>query len=296
MKRVGVIRGGKGGEYYSSVKEGGQIILHILENLSDRFKPIDVFIDRSGLWHISGLPVEMSDIHKRVDMIWNTSHGALSSVARSHSIPHITLPAFGSTLRKSKDLLREHIEEIDYDMPRSILLPAYQSDFDGTIDIYVARKAKGIHNKFAAPWIVKSFTEDKNMAIHLAKTFPELVRALEDGIMHGNSILVEEFISGKPSAVHSLSGFRGDDVYVFPPSLFTQEEKNKLITMAKDLHSHLGAEHYLKTDFVIHPKGMIYIIDVSFSPDFQDNSHFAEAYTSVGAKAHHIIEHILNRA
>ncbi len=295
MQRVGIIRGGEGEEYHSSVKEGGQIILHILENLSERFKPIDVFIDKSGIWHISGVPVEPGEVHKKVDIIWNTSHPALSDIARSHSIPHVTLPAFGSTLRKSKDMLRDHINEIGYNMPRSILIPAYQADIDGPIDVYIARKAKEIHNKFGAPWIVKSFVSDKNMGIHLAKTFPELVRAIEDGVAHNNSILVEEFISGKPSALHSVSGFRGDGVYVFPPAMFTKEEKDKLIKMAEDLHKHLGAEHYLKTDFVLHPKGMIYITDVSFSPDFQENSHFEEAYKAVGAKAHHIIKHILER-
>lgn len=296
MKRVGIIRGGRGDEYTSSLKEGGQIILHILENLNERFKPIDVFIDKGGVWHISGVPVMPEDLYKKVDIIWNTSHPEFSEIARNHQIPHVTLPAFGSTLRKSKEMLREHIQEIGGRMPRSMLLPIYQPDFDGPREVYAVEKAKEVHNKFPAPWIVKSFNEDKSMGIHLAKTFPELERAIEDGVAHEDSILVEEFISGHASALHSLSGFRGEDVYVFPPARFNKEEKDMLVSFAKELHSHLGAEHYLKTDFIINPRGLLYITDVSFSPNFEQGSHFEEAYGSVGAQAHHIIEHILNKA
>ncbi len=296
QKRIGIIRGGGGDDHESSIREGSQLILHVMENLSDRFKPIDVFIDKDGIWHISGVPADPKELYKKVDVVWNTSRPEFSHVVSNHMIPHVSLPAFATTLSKSRQMLEEHLSMVGVDMPRSVLLPAYKEDIDGDRDEYIGRKAQEVWKKFPAPWTVRSFTENKNMAIHLAKTFPELMRAIEDGVNQGNSILVEEFISGKPSAIHSLSGFRGEKIYVFPPARFTQEEKEKLIALAKTIHEHVGVEHYLKTDFILSPKGKIYVTELSFSPDLRDKSHFGETYSSVGAKAEHIIEHILNRA
>jgi len=47
-------------------------------------------------------------------------------------------------------------------MPRRIVLPLYQRDFDGEENTYARRKATEVFEKFAGPWIVKSFTFEKN--------------------------------------------------------------------------------------------------------------------------------------
>ena len=51
-KRVGILRGGAGKNYLSSLKKGGEIILHISENLSDKYKPVDILVDKDYIWHI----------------------------------------------------------------------------------------------------------------------------------------------------------------------------------------------------------------------------------------------------
>src|SRR3989344_1705886 len=300
MKVVGILRGGpsprqsglrprEGGtddNYYSSIKEGGKIIAHIFENLKGHFRPLDMLVDRDGVWHISGRPISPSELSNKVDVVWNTIHPSFSEIMRGMGIPSIEAPAFGSTLKKSGEMLREHMKQVGVKMPRTVLLPLYQEDFDlppprlrqGAADPkkqYAKNKAREVYEKFSSPWIVKSFTPENSMAIHLAKTLPELERAIEDGVNHGDSpdvkpgssilinqnrdILVEEFIGGKAGALHSLSGFRNEDVYVFPPGGFSEEEKEKLIELAENLHRHIGAPHYLKTDFILHPRGVIYV-------------------------------------
>ena len=188
-------------------------------------------------------------------------------------------------------------------MPRSIVLPLYQKDFDGPVEKYPMKKAKEIFEKFSSPWIVKSFTEDSNMGIHLAKTFPELLGAIEDGVMHKKSILVEEFISGKVASVHSVPNFRGKDIYTFPLSGsfgnlpaqagFTPEEKENLYGLARNLHVHVGARHYLKSDFLVNREGKVYLLQIESTPDVRPESHFSQSCESIGAKSHYLIEHIL---
>lgn len=303
--RVGVIRSGAGVYYSSSLRKGGDLISHILENLNSKYKVIDIFIDKNGVWHINGLPIIPADLVRKIDIIWNVSkYPGLFSILNNFSIPCVGNNSFLTVLENSKEMLQMHMKHIGIKMPRSMILPLYQKDFDGSRERYAIKKAKEVFEKFSAPWVIKSFTPDSNMAIHLAKTFSELVDAIEDGVKHEKSILVEEFITGKPSAVHSIAGFRGDlsaqagNIYVFPiiDSIFSSTEKEKVISFAKDLHKHLATEHYLKSDFILHPKRGFFLTNIESLPDLRKGSHFEQSCEFVGAKIHHVIEHILERS
>lgn len=307
QKRIGILRGGTGEHYKSSLKKGGDIISYIHENLSDKYKPVDILIDKDYVWHVNGLPISPSDLVQRVDVVWNTSHPSLSNILESLSIPNIGATSFFGALQNSKEMLQNHMRSIGVAMPRHIILPIYQRDFDGPRERYSVKKAKAVFEKFGSPWIVKSLTSNSNMSVHLAKTFNELVAAIEDGVKHQNSILVEEFIVGKVASVHSVAGFRMRDlpaqageIYVFPPANIFGEvsplEKEKLIKLVKDLHNHLGAKHYLKSVFVLHPRGKIYLMHIDSMPNLKPNSHFSEICESVGTKLDNIVEHILESA
>ncbi len=302
-KRIGIIRGGMGDYYNSSLIKGGDVISHIFENLSDKYNIVDILIDKKDIWHLNGVPINPADLIHKIDISWNTvQHPSVSAVLNNIAVPNIENRSFLGTLESNNEMLRKHIKDVDVQMPRSIVFPAYQEDFDGDRSSYSLRKAKEVFEKFSSPWIVKSYTPDSNLGIHLAKTFPELVYAIEDGVAHNKSILVEEFILGKAGSTHSVSGFRKDflkeknDIYVFPPENFTADEKEKIISIVKDIHTHLGTKHYLKSDFVLHPKRGFFLIGVDFSPDLRKGSHFEKACKSVGAEMHHIFEHIVERA
>ncbi|HBA45453.1 MAG: D-alanine-D-alanine ligase [Candidatus Nomurabacteria bacterium GW2011_GWF2_40_31] len=300
MKRVGILRGGAGEHYESSLQKGGDIISHIFENLADKYQPIDIFVDKDYIWHIGGLPVNPGDLLHRVDVVWNTTHPSFSNMLSSLSIPTVSTSPFSFLLENNQALLREHVKQIGVAVPRAIILPVYQKDFDGPRERYAIKKAKEVHEKFGAPWIVKSLTPDESMGIHLAKTFPELVNAIEDGLKHEQSILVEEFIAGKVAALHSVAGFRGEDIYTFSPvdvfGNLSQDEKSKLLNIVKDLYEHLGIKHYLKSMFVLNPRGKVYLLDIQTVPDLKPDSHFDQVCESVGAKMHHVVEHILEKA
>jgi len=310
QKRVGILRGGAGEHYHASLRKGGEVISYLSENLGEKYKPLDIFVDKEGVWHLAGWPIKLSDLMHRVDIVWNVAHANFSHSLDSLAIPHVSSAPFFSALKESKELLREHMKKVGVALPRSIVLPSYQKDFDlpsprlrqGTAaqqkKEYAIRKAKEIHEKFGAPWIVKSITLDKNMGIHLAKTFSELVSAIEDGVAHEQSIIVEEFITGKVDALHTVSGFRDEDVYVFPlgqGNIFSDAEKEKLSVLARDLHQHLSAGHYLKCDFLITPRGKVYLLEFENTPDLREGSHLSTVCGHAGAKLPEVVEHMLER-
>jgi D-alanine-D-alanine ligase-like ATP-grasp enzyme len=306
MKIVGVLRGGTWENYEKSLNEGGKIISHIFENLSGKWKPIDILIDKNGSWHLGGLPIKPAQLMNKVDVVWNISHPSYSKTLLDFSIPNIEANLFSKSL-VSREILKEHMKKIGINMPRAFVIPVYQKDFDGPLEKYVIKKAKEVFEKFSSPWIVKPLIEDLNIGIHIAKTFPELIDAIVDCTKHQKSILVEEFIFGKNVSVHSVAGFRGENVYNFPPienkngiiispGKFSSIEKEKLINLVKKIYHHTNTSQYLKSDFVLHPSGSVYLTHIEFSPNLDQDSCFYKSCESVGTGAHHIIEHILERA
>lgn len=296
QKRIGILRGGLGDNYHYSLRRGGELLSYLTENLGEKYKPVDILIDREGVWHLAGRPIQLSDLMHRVDLIWNVAHANHSHSLDSLSVPHLSAAPFFEALKSSKQLLREHLRTTDVSLPRSVILPVYQADFDGPADRYAMKKAIDIHAKFGAPWIVKSFAPEQNMGMHLAKTFPELVSAITDGIKHKDSIIVEEFITGSVGAFHSVVGFRGEEIYVFPQSpgsIFSPTEKEKLNALVKDLHRHLNAEHYLKSDLLITPRGKVYLLEFENTPDLKSGSHLHQACEHSGTNINQLVEHML---
>ncbi len=297
IKRVGILRGGNKEHYENSLQKGGELILYIYENLSDRWKPVDVLVDGNGTWHVDGIPIMPAELVNKVDLVWNTTHPNFSVILKSFGIPNIGVDAFPFLLSENRSILQEHMKEIGVRMPRHFVIPAYQSDFDGPHDKYILKKAKEVHEKFSPPWVVKSFTNDLNIPVHVANTYPELIDAIEDIANHNKSILVEELIAGKDVSMHSVSGFRNQEIYNFPAiENISFPEKEELDKISKEIHKHLNISNYMNSTFVVHPKKGIFLKQIEFFPDLKKDSHFHQSSQAVGASPEQIIEHILEKA
>ncbi|MFA6257560.1 MAG: hypothetical protein WC671_00935 [Candidatus Paceibacterota bacterium] len=274
-KRVGVLRGGAGKNYLSSIKNGGDIILHISEKLGDKYKVVDILVDKDYIWHLSGIPINTSDLVNKVDVVWNTTHSSFSSILDSLDIPNVRISSFYSKLKNNRELLREHMKQIGLNTPRFVIAP---------------KNAEVVFKKFGSPWIIKNSNE-----IKIIKTFNELAK----NITGSDDLIVEEFIAGKVVSVHSVRKFRGEEIYVFPLgnsfSSFSFEEKEKIFTLVKDLNIYIGGMHYLKIDFILNPHGKVYLLQIDEMPDLNSDSHFSQVCEYVGAKPHHVIEHILEQ-
>jgi D-alanine-D-alanine ligase-like ATP-grasp enzyme len=291
--RIGVLRGGTDENYENSLEQGGDFISFVFDNMSSAYTTVDILVDRDGVWHIGGLPILPAELLKKVDVVWNASHPSFSNTIKNFSIPTIGVPSYYSFMNSSREMLREHMKQIGIKMPRHIILPAYQADFDDPREEYAITKAKEIHAKFGAPWLVSTFPPSPNVGIRVAKTFGELAEAIDELMKKGESILIEELITGKDAQVHSVGGFRGEDIYTMPIAGLSGAEKEKLTALAEDLYRHTGASSYMNSHFIVHPRGAIYLTDIQFSPDLAEGSNFCQACELIGAKPSHIIEHLL---
>jgi D-alanine-D-alanine ligase len=297
--------------------------------LKDRYLPIDIFIDRDGIWHINGIPTTLDKVAQKVDVIVNALHGdygedgKVQQQLEQWGIPYTGSGPFASALGYNKSLAKDEFTKLGIKTPKHILFPAYQEDFDGPKDRYAAQKAREVWGRISPPWIVKPLTGGSSMGIHVCKTFDSLVNAFLDGVNQKVSVLVEEFIIGKEATVGVIDNFRGKKVYTLPPveiripktstffdkdikyngkSLeicpgnFTEEEKKELERLAALIHTGLDLSHYSRSDFMVHPKKGIYALEVNTLPGLTEESLMPKALEAVGSSLPEFIEHIIKLA
>lgn len=330
MIKVGVIRGGVSGEYKVSLASGAEVLSHLRsDKMSDKYTPVDIFIDRDGIWHINGIPTTMDKVIHKVDVIINALHGdygedgKIQQLLEQWKIPYTGSGPFASAIGYNKFLTKQEFAKLGINTPKHILFPAYQKDFDEPKSRYAEKKAREVWERLPPPWIVKPLTGGSSMGVHVCKTFQSLVNAFEEGINEKVSILVEEFIKGKEATVGVINDFRGKKVYTLPPieiripkastffdnevkyngksqeicpGNFTSQEKEELERLASLIHTGLDLSHYSRSDFIIHPKKGIYALEVNTLPGLTGESLMPKALSAVGSNLPEFIEHIIKLA
>jgi len=224
MIKVGVIRGGISGEHDVSLASGSQVLFHLRSPaMNDKYKAVDIFIDRDGLWHINGIPTTLNKIIHKVDVLFNALHGdygedgKIQQELEAWNIPYTGSRPLASAISYNKFLTKLEFSKLGIKTPKHLLFPAYQDDFDGPRAKYGERKAREVWEKLPPPWIVKPLIGGSSMGIHVCYTFKDLIVAFDDSIDQKVSVLVEEFIKGKEATVGVVNHFRNRDVYVLPP-------------------------------------------------------------------------------
>lgn len=331
MLKIGVIRGGISGEYEVSLLSGAQVLSHLRndEKLKKKYKAIDIFIDRDGVWHINGIPTKLDKVARKVDVVINALHGdygedgKIQQELELFKIPYTGSGPLSSAVGYNKFLSKQEFEKLGIKTPRHILFPVYQVDFDGPRDLYATKKAKEVWEKLPPPWIVKPLTGGSSMGVHVCKTFDDLVHAFQVGVNEQVSCLVEEFISGKEATVGVIDNFRGQKVYALPPieiripkssiffdntvkyngksqeicpGNFTDKEKRELERLASLIHTGLDLDHYSRSDFIIHPKKGIFALEVNTLPGLTGESLMPKALSAVGSSLPEFIEHLIKLA
>ena len=72
--KAGILRGGQSSEYEISLKTGGAVI-EALRLPESKYEPVDILIDKTGLWHLSGAPTMPHKAFQTIDLVFNAMHG-----------------------------------------------------------------------------------------------------------------------------------------------------------------------------------------------------------------------------
>ncbi len=317
--RVAVLRGGPSSEYGASLKTGATVLSH----LPEQYHPLDVFIDREGIWHLHGRVRRPESILGSIDAVWNALHGeygedgTLQHILETHHIPFSGSRRLGSSLAQNKHLAKKIIKRFGINTPVSRLIRREEVTSIGDLALELCRT-------FPQPSIVKPAQKGSSIGVSVAKTADELVLALTAALGLSEAVLVEEYIDGKEAVCGVIENYRGLALYpllpaevVLPndsffldeesrwggiaryscPGRFSAGEKSKLQKLAQKVHYLLGLRHYSSSEFIIHPRRGIFFIEVDALPCLGVNiSPYRESLLAVGIPTAHFLNHVLESA
>ncbi|MEK7586229.1 MAG: ATP-grasp domain-containing protein [Patescibacteria group bacterium] len=331
MIRVGVIRGGPSSEYEVSLNTGANVLSHLRGDvLREKYKPVDILIDKDATWHVNGKPITLEHVSNNVDVIFNALHGEfgedgkVQQMLNQWKIPYTGSGAFASALGYNKAMAKDRFKNLGIKTPESVIITKDSYDVsDKSPEDLAKEQARYVWSKIPPSWVVKPISSGSSVGVKVCKTFPELEDALLSCIIDGVDILVEEMIEGKEATVGVVEGFRGQKTYTLPPieirvpkhktffdydakysgiseeicpGNFTNDEKEELARLASLIHTGLNLDHYSRSDFIVHPRRGIYALEVNTLPGLTDASLTPKALYAVGATMPEFISHLLTLA
>jgi D-alanine-D-alanine ligase len=315
-KKVGVLRGGPSSEYEVSLKSGKSV----LDNLSNKYEVLDIFISKDGVWHYQGVPIKPVDIFKKVDVIFNALHGAygedgtVQKILDQFSIPYTGSTALASAIGMNKVLSKKIYKNNNLKTPLHLTISKKNNNSSEIIKIF---------KSFPMPAIVKPVSGGSSVGTAIAKTLLELESAIDDALQYSDQALIEEFISGREATCGVVDNFRNELNYsLLPveirkptdsaffdynakyggkseeicPGNFTAVEKEMIQKIAKEAHKVLGLRHYSRSDFIIHPKRGIYILETNTLPGLTSESLLPKSLQAVGCSLSDFFDHLIKLA
>jgi D-alanine-D-alanine ligase len=173
------------------------------------------------------------------------------------------------------------------------------------------------------PAIIKPLNSGSSIDIHTVFTAADITKALTSLFETYDSVLIEEFISGKEATVGVVEGFRneslysllpteirkpakayifdsamkyGDAVELMTPGVFHKDEIAELQRIAREAHKELGLRHYSCSDFIVHPKRGIYLLETNSLPGLTEQSLLPHGLEAVGSSLKEFLEHVVTLA
>lgn len=317
--RVGVLRGGPGHEYDVSLQTGQ----NILANLPSKYHGRDILIDKSGVWHLDGLPTHPSRAARQVDVFFNALHGEygedgqIQSALDQLGVPYTGSGVAPSALGMNKPQAKEIFRRQGLKVPSGLVLAiSSETDFDP------AAAARQVFNAVSPPWVVKPADRGSSVGLFLARNFQELVEALARARSYSDSLLVEHYLRGREATCAVVDNFRGQETYALPPieirppakksiwtyddkysgateeicpAGFPEAEKREIEKLAVAAHQALGLRHYSRSDFIITPYG-IYLLETNSLPGLTSESLLPKALAAVGTSYADFLDHVITLA
>ena len=324
LLKVGVLRGGPSSEYDVSLQTGKHI-LNILKHpdMANVYEGIDIFIDKKGVWHIDGIPLEPYDAIKRVDIVFNALHGEygedgkVQQILEAFAIPFTGSRALASSMMANKKMAKDHFKAHGIKTPyhKELLL-------EKTDDLEPL--AHDLFRTFPMPVVVKPRGLGSSLGVSQASNFSELLSALDHARLFSKDIIVEEFITGKEIISGIIDDFRGVNPYTLlpvevrqsdpkkkildwatkqsgnvtyhSPANITEQEKRSIESTLKILKESLDLSHLALADFIVSPKRGVYLLEVDTQPHIHEQAPLLRALAAAGIKEHELVAHLLKLA
>ncbi len=308
------MRGGPSSEYGVSLNTGKTI----LANLPEEYEPLDVFISKDGIWHTGGLEKKPYDILKTIDVAVNAMHGAygedgaVQKFLENFGIPYTGSDSMASALGMNKIMSKNIFNNYNLKTPQYIIV-----DKDENQNILI----KKINESLPFPIIIKPVNSGSSLGISFVDKVSDIKNALEESFRHSPKLMVEEYINGKEATCGVIEDFRKSPLYsLLPvevisqknkyfhdydskyadlesryklPGNFREDENEQIKKAAALIHKILGLRHYSRSDFIIHPRRGLFVLEVNTLPELSHRSSFIKSLEAVGGNIKEFLSHLL---
>jgi len=313
--RVGVMRGGLGGEYYVSLKTGSNVLANLPKHL---YEPHDILITNMGEWNIDGLPVTPSKLMQHIDVVFNALHGEfgedgkVQTILERNNIPYTGSRPIPSAVGMNKELAKKYFSAIGIKVPHGVVVTRGEE---------VSEVVNRVVFEIKAPYVVKPLTGGSSIGLSFVQGESELVPAIETALAHSEKALIEEYIRGREVTVGVIDSEDGEMAYVTPPmevllsegvlfdfdkkyrdtkhpigpARLRGEERQLLEETALLAHKHLGIRHYAEYDFILTDDGP-YLLEVNTLPALTETSILKKSLDLHGLSFPDFLEYVLTLA
>ncbi|MSR87941.1 MAG: ATP-grasp domain-containing protein [Candidatus Zambryskibacteria bacterium] len=300
--KVAVLRGGPSYAYSDSLKTGAYV-LSLLRKMPESYEPLDIFISKDGDWHYGGLVEEPHRILSKIDVVWNAMHGPygedgkVQQLLESIKVPFVGSGTLAASFSNNKDLAKR--------LYRKHALPTPEFEVVSEQDLFNEDKLIYIFRNFGHPVIVKPSTGVRAMSVRMARTFAELKDAVKHVFQHSPKAIVEEYVSGIVASCTVVEGGKGEGLYAFLPTHLkinrrtakpSVEENKQMEELAKKAHNILGLRHFSSSDFIITPKGKIYLLETNSVPVLHEEALLHQSFKQSGWRPKDFVDHSLRLA
>jgi D-alanine-D-alanine ligase len=286
---------------------------------TDRFRPVDVFIDKRGQWHVFGIPKQPARILNKLDVAFNALHGQFGEdgrvqhiLARS-GVPYTGSAAAAAATSMNKISAKGLLRQADIKMPQHVV---YSPGHDAR------RKAEKALDLLGAPVVIKPIGRGSSIGVSVAYTVADAAGAIERAATGGSRVLIEEQIRGREATCGIIRHFRGAEYYsLLPveiqpaneyalfdyhakygggalercPGNFSAQESATLQERASRVHHALGLGQYSRSDFVI-AHDAIYFLEVNTLPGLSSASLMPRSMEAVGSSLPELVTHLITTA
>jgi D-alanine--D-alanine ligase len=312
--KVGVLRGGPSSEYEVSLKTGKSV----LDNLPAHYEAIDVYISKDGEWHHLGAPIEPHKLFKRVDVIFNALHGTYGEDGTVQKLmDQFNVPYTGSTVLASAIGMNKILSKQIF-LTCNIKTPIHKTI---SIEENIDRAVESLFRSFPIPAVVKPSSSGSSVGVSIVYNKEALKEAVDLALKYSSKAIIEEYISGREATCGVVDNFRNEAIYallpveigksqessfydynakyvsdtqeIICPGNFTAEEKKLLQDMARRAHQALGLRHYSRSDFIVHPKRGIYILETNTLPGLTNESLLPKSLSAIGCTLPDFLDHLI---
>ena len=311
---VAVLRGGPSEEHEVSLQSGAGVITALQ---SRHFKVLDVIINKETAWSLDGVVVSPAKIIKQVDVCFIALHGTYGEDGQVQSLlEELEVPFTGSDAQSSMVAIDKSKTKtsLELDPIRLAQSVTFQSDSTGL-------NSKALETlRSGTSWVLKPNNSGSSFGVEVVGDLTELEEVIASRLKQYESILVEEYITGREVTCGVLERFFDPItalpvVEIIPPSeavFFDTEVKyngatveicpaeitdnlsNKVQIAAVQAHQQLGLAQYSRSDFIIEDvTNEIYYLETNTLPGLTAESLFPKEISAAGSSYEALVEHLV---